>query len=185
MFDMIKTYEEFVNEQRSKKFSKSPITKDMEKILNDSIDYLRTLGLNDEECKEFYNISKDCIESDYDGFIYNRYDIESILQRLSGCDTIAGVYNALKTVFYGDYRDLEKWKKMYGDCPVEYGNYLGSMRLVFGELYLIDGDDYYVEYQDMEDVYGKYDVEEVLGYEEIDLDKEYNWKYDGHLEHLK
>ena len=155
----------------------------MEEILNSSIDYLRTLGLNDEDCQEFYNISKDSEELDYDGFIYSKYDIEGILQRLSGCDTIAGVSNALKTVFYGGFPELDKWKKTYGDCPVEYGNYDGCMRLVYGELYLIQGD-YYVEYQDMKNEYGKSGIES-WGYEEIDLDKEYNWKYDGHLEHLK
>ena len=63
---MIKKFEEFVNEMYSQR-------RDYDREM---VDYLSTLGVSDEDCREIYNIVKKS------RILYTPEDIENILKRI-------------------------------------------------------------------------------------------------------
>ena len=81
---MIKKFEEFVNEMYSQR-------RDYDREM---VDYLSTLGVSDEDCREIYNIVKKS------RILYTPEDIENILKRLPGCDSVEGIVDFIKTVLY-------------------------------------------------------------------------------------
>jgi hypothetical protein len=193
---MIKKFEEFVNEMYSQR-------KDYVSYERETVDYLSTLGVSDEDCREIYDIAKKS------GVGYSAEDVENILKRLPGCDSIEGIVDAVKTVFFGeDNKILSDWVENHnGDlnkCPIVLDDYSG--KLLTGVVWYCGALDKYsdddssfenegLEYL-MQDAWSEgysndggeeyaYEHFEDLEIDKVDLDKEYDWKYDGHLEHLK
>ena len=108
---MIKKFEEFVNEMYS------PYEQRMQsraKAIREFVEYLMELGVSDQDCREIDALAKDA------NFIYTVEETENILKRLPGCDSVDGIANAVKTVFFGTDEDLNNW---CGDvkCPVVRG----------------------------------------------------------------
>ena len=180
---MIKKFEEFVNEMYSPQEQRMQY---LLKQIRDFVNYLMELGVSDQDCREISDIAKDA------GFAYKPKETENILKRLPGCDSIEGITNAVKTVFFGTDEDFKKW---CGDvkCPVVmsfYGKLLTGVVYYsevlgmysddgyFGE----DGDDKMAEYACEEGIPDDYQpdwieshYEDGLDMYEVDLDKEFGW----------
>lgn len=177
---MIKKFEEFVNEMYSPTSFKRGVF--------DFIDYLESVGMTDDNIRaEIYDIAMD-----NHNFYYTPEETENILKRLPGCDSIEGIIDAVKTVFFGTDEDLNNW---CGDikCPVVIGV---NGKLLTGEVYYSEVLNAYAE--DEEDLVDigyewlakKADEEgildddqpdwvennwELLDIYEVDLDKEFGW----------
>lgn len=105
---MIKKFEEFINEMYS------PTS--IKKGVFDFIDYLESIGMTDDNIRaEIYDIAMN-----NRNFYYTPEETENILKRLPGCDSIEGIIDAVRTVFFGTDEDLDNW---CGDvkCPVVRG----------------------------------------------------------------
>lgn len=94
---MIKKFEEFVNEMYSPSSFKRGVF--------DFIDYLESIGMADDNIRaEIYDIAMN-----NRNFYYTPEETENILKRLPGCDSIEGIIDAVKTVFFGTEEDLNNW----------------------------------------------------------------------------
>ena len=179
---MIKKFEEFVNEMYS------PYEQRMQsraKAIREFVDYLMELGVSNQDCREIDALAKDA------NFYYTVEETENILKRLPGCDSVDGITNAIKTVFFGTDEDFKEW---CGDvkCPVVmsyYGKLLTGV-VCYSEvldMYSEDedfGDEGYEWLSIQADREGILDDDqpdwvsdnwELLDVYEIDLDKEYGW----------
>ena len=177
---MIKKFEEFVNEMYSPTSFKRGVF--------DFIDYLESVGMTDDNIRaEIYDIAMD-----NRNFYYTPEETENILKRLPGCDSIEGIIDAVKTVFFGTDEDLKNW---CGDvkCPVVmsyYGKLLTGV-VCYSEvldMYSEDGDfgdpgedkmaDYALDNSVLDDDQPDWisdNYMDMLEIDEIDLDKEFGW----------
>lgn len=189
---MIKKFEEFINEQNS------PYDNNMQRfreermrtsqMKRDFMLYLKDMGISDEDLKEIIPIVQKS------SFYYTPEEVDNIIKRLPGCDTIEGVANAIKTVFFGTNEDFNDWCGNV-ECPVVRGI---NGKLLTGRVYLCDkfkdnefaeneddlierGEEWLYRYADAEGVLDDdqpdwvADNWELLDIEEIDLDKEFGW----------
>ena len=178
---MIKKFEEFVNEMYSPTSFKRGVF--------DFIDYLESIGMTDGNNRaEIYDIAMD----NHHHFYYTPEETENILKRLPGCDSIEGIIDAVKTVFFGTDEDLKNW---CGDvkCPVVmsyYGKLLTGV-VCYSEvldMYSEDGDfgdpgeDKMAEYaldnsvlDDDQPDWISDNYMDMLEIDEIDLDKKFGW----------
>ena len=185
---MIKTFEEFVNEDYDARIFNS----------DEMYDYLKKLGINNRDLKYIFNLA------DKHGF-YSATEIDDILKRLPGCDSIEDISKALKTIFYGTDDDLKKW---IGNvkCPIVRsveGLLLTGSVWYFPQydLYANDTDDFFEEefYQALcqfteENEEYEFDIYEMDDYDfiefcdkliddgiivDVDLDKKFGWVDDG------
>ena len=166
---MIKKFEEFVNEMYSQR-------RDYDREM---VDYLSTLGVSDEDCREIYNIVKKS------RILYTPEDIENILKRLPGCDSVEGIVDFIKTVLYskkkivsnrdgrelkpGMYREgavrnidrLYDWIEEHGGdvnkCPVVRG--ITGKLLTGNVLYVVQFDSYGEDFEDFEEAVSEYGTE--------------------------
>ena len=177
---MIKKFEEFVNEMYSPTSFKRGVF--------DFIDYLESIGMTDDNNRaEIYDIAMDNHH-----FYYTPEETENILKRLPGCDSIEGIIDAVKTVFFGTDEDLKNW---CGDveCPVVmsyYGKLLTGV-VCYSEvldMYSEDGDfgvtgedkmtDYALDNSVLDDDQPDWisdNYMDMLEIDEIDLDKKFGW----------
>ena len=177
---MIKKFEEFINEMYSPTSFKNGVF--------DFINYLESVGVTDDNDRtEIYNIAVDNRK-----FYYTPEETENILKRLPGCDSIEGIINVVKTVFFGTDEDFKNW---CGDakCPVVRGI---DGKLLTGRVYFCDkfnefaededdfierGEEWLYSYASGEGVLDDdqpdwvADNWDLLEIEEIDLDKEFGW----------
>ena len=180
---MIKKFEEFVNEMYS------PYEQRMQsraKAIREFVEYLMELGVSDQDCREIDALAKDA------NFYYTVEEAENILKRLPGCDSVDGIANAVKTVFFGTDEDFKEW---CGDvkCPVVmsyYGKLLTGV-VEYSEvldIYSEDGDfgdlgeDKMAEYASDNGVLDDDQPDwisdnycDMLDIYEVDLDKEFGW----------
>lgn len=175
---MIKKFEEFVNEMYSPTSFKRGVF--------DFIDYLESVGMTDDNIRaEIYDIAMD-----NRNFYYTPEETENILKRLPGCDSIEGIIDAVKTVFFGTDEDLKNW---CGDakCPVVRGinGKLLTGVVFYSETlnaYAADLNDFEENLYEMAAERGIADDDQTDwvdnywdntddGYE-VDLDKEFGWR---------
>jgi hypothetical protein len=163
---MIKKFEEFVNEMYSQR-------RDYDREM---VDYLSTLGVSDEDCREIYNIAKKS------RILYTPEDIENIFERLPGCDSVEGIVDFIKTVLYSkkkivrvrDGRELEPglykegtvknidklydWIEDHGGdvnkCPVVRG--ITGKLLTGNVLYVVQFDAYGEDFEDFAEITSEY-----------------------------
>lgn len=175
---MIKKFEEFVNEMYSPTSFKRGVF--------DFIDYLESIGMTDDNIRaEIYDIAMN-----NHNFYYTPEETENILKRLPGCDSIEGIIDAVKTVFFGTDEDLNNW---CGDvkCPVVRG--INGKLLTGIVLYSEILDAYAADLNDFEEKLYTMAAEKGIsdddqtdwvdnywdntddGYE-VDLDKEFGWR---------
>ena len=175
---MIKKFEEFVNEIYS------PTS--LKKGVFDFIDYLESIGMTDDKIRaEIYDIAMN-----HHYFYYTPGETENILKRLPGCDSIEGIIDAVKTVFYGTDEDLNNW---CGDvkCPVvrdingklitgvvwyseTFDAYAADLNDFEDELFVMAAERGIVD-DDQPDWVEDYWNNTDDGYE-VDLDKEFGWR---------
>lgn len=174
---MIKKFEEFVNEMYSPNSFKHGVF--------DFIDYLESIGVTDNNDRtEIYNIAVD-----NRNFYYTPEETENILKRLPGCDSIEGIIDVVKTVFFGTDEDLKEWCGN-GKYPVVRGV---NGKLLTGVVFYSEQFDKYAETEeDFEELLSEYatvelgildddlpdwiaDNWEIANIYEVDLDKEYGW----------
>jgi hypothetical protein len=174
---MIKKFEEFVNEMYSPTSFKRGVF--------DFIDYLESVGMTDDNIRaEIYDIAMN-----NRNFYYTPEETENILKRLPGCDSIEGIIDAVKTVFFGTDEDFKNW---CGDakCPVVRGV---NGKLLTGVVYYSEFFDEYAEDEmQWEEKLAQMAIEqgvpddeqtdwidnrwEDLEIEEVDLDKQFGWR---------
>lgn len=175
---MIKKFEEFVNEMYSPTSFKRGIF--------DFIDYLESIGMTDDNIRaEIYDIAMN-----NHNFYYTPEETENILKRLPGCDSIEGVIDAVKTVFFGTDEDLKNW---CGDvkCPVVRG--VNGKLLTGVVIYVEEFDAYGEDFEDFAEMSSEYGTRngvldddlpdydffenaiEGVDFYEVDLDKECGW----------
>ena len=177
---MIKKFEEFVNEMYSPTSFKRGVF--------DFIDYLESIGMTDDNNRaEIYDIAMNNSH-----FYYTPEETENILKRLPGCDSIEGIIDAVKTVFFGTDEDLKNWCDDV-KCPVVmsyYGKLLTGV-VCYSEvldMYSEDGDfgdpgedkmtDYALDNSVLDDDQPDWisdNYMDMLEIDEIDLDKEFGW----------
>ena len=190
---MIKKFEEFVNEQNS------PYDNHMERVRierlrksqmkRDFAMYLKDIGISDEDLKEIIPIAQKS------SFYYTPEEVDNILKRLPGCDTIEGITNVVKTIFFGTKDDFKKWLED-NDCkdsPVVMGI---NGKVLAGKVYYCEaldayaededdlfeaGDEWLYDYANEEGILDDdqpdwvSDHWELLDVHEVDLDKEFGW----------
>ena len=204
---MIKKFEEFVNENIHQYHI-------FEENKHEIVKYLSSLGVNQEECKDIYDV----MQKSGKGIVslYNTDEIEEILKRVPGCDTIEGIVDFMKNVFFirpeyirkanGGYTTIDlfyDWVEKHGvdqdKCPVVRGY---KNKLLTGDVIWCDNHDTY--YEDEDDIFDSlYDeaADETLDdymedwvnneydnldIEEINLDKDCGWVDSGEwLKNLK
>lgn len=178
---MIKKFEEFVNEMYSPYEQR---IHNRTNAIREFVEYLMDFGISDEDGKEIYDIAKNA------NFIYTVEETENILKRLPGCDSVDGIANAVKTVFFGTDEDFKEW---CGDvkCPVVRG---ATGKLLTGVVIYVDEFDAYGEdFEDFWEMTSEYgtrngvldddlpdynffeDAIEGVDFYEVDLDKELGW----------
>lgn len=178
---MIKKFEEFVNEMYSPYEQK---IQRRENAIRDFVEYLSELGVGADDSKEIYELAKK------EKFIYTPEETENILKRLPGCDSIEGIINAVKSVFFGTDEDLNNW---CGDvkCPVVRGI---NGKLLTGVVFYSETlNAYAADLNDFEETLYAMAAEKGIvdddqtdwvdnywdntddGYE-VDLDKEFGWR---------
>ena len=163
---MIKKFEEFVNEMYSQR-------RDYDREM---VDYLSSIGVDDDDCKEIYALAKKS------RILYTPEDIENILKRMPGCDSTEGIVDFIKTVLYSkkkivsvrDGRELEPGlykegavkniDKLYdwieehdGDvkkCPVVRG--ITGKLLTGNVLYVEQFDAYGEDFEDFDEAVAEY-----------------------------
>jgi hypothetical protein len=185
---MIKKFEEFVNEMYSPTSFKRGVF--------DFIDYLESIGMTDDNIRaEIYDIAMN-----NRNFYYTPEETENILKRLPGCDSIEGIIDAVKTVFFGaDNKIFSDWVENHnGDlnkCPIVLDDYSG--KLLTGVVWYCGALDKYSEddnsFEDeglehlMQDAWSEgytndggeeyaYEHMEDLEIDKVDLDKEFGWR---------
>lgn len=187
---MIKKFEEFVNESYYDKNKRNILWK------QDVVKYLSTLGVNKKDCQEIYDIATAKNDEDVS---YDTSEVENILKRIPVCNSVEGIVDFMKNVFFikvnnvGITEDLfYDWLKEHGvkieDCPVVIGykNKLLTGDVVWCEYYGI----YFKDEDDMVDsvydnatneFYVERELEEIYesDVEEINLDKECGWVDNG------
>lgn len=184
---IIKKFEEFVNEDYDARIFNA----------RGMFDYLENLGVNDDDLWVIHDMAKK------NGF-YSAEEIDNILKRLPGCDTIEGITDALKTIFYGTDDDLKKWVGNV-KCPVVRGveGLLLSGDVYYFNKYDVYSDDaeeffeYVYQYVEESDEYDNSILEEMDDADFIDfieklvdddvitminLDEKFGWKDDGSWE---
>ena len=163
---MIKKFEEFVNEMYSQR-------RDYDREM---VDYLSSIGVSDDDCKEIYAIAK------RSRILYTPEDIDNILKRLPGCDSVENIVDFIKTVLYskkkivsvrdgrelkpgsyieGTVKNIDKlydWIEEHGGdvnkCPVVRGI---SGKLLTGNVLYVDHFDAYGEdFEDFEEAVSEY-----------------------------
>ena len=183
----IKKFEEFINEDYDGRILYGV----------EMFEYLENLGIDDKDLREIYKKSQ---KSGY----YMAEEIDNILKRLPGCDTIEGITDALKTIFYGTDEDFKKWVGNI-KCPVVRGV---EGLLLSGDVYYFDkydvysGDaedffEYVYQYVEESDEYDNSILEEMDDADFIDfieklvdddvitminLDEKFGWEDDGSWE---
>jgi hypothetical protein len=165
---MIKTFEQFVNEMYSQQRDNG--------YDREMVDYLSTLGVSDEDCREIYIIAKKS------RILYTPEDIENILKRLPGCDSVEGIVDFIKTVLYskkkivsvrdggelepglykeGSVKNIDKlydWIEEHGGdvnkCPVVRG--ITGKLLTGNVLYVVQFDAYGEDFEDFAEITSEY-----------------------------
>ena len=166
---MIKKFEEFVNEMYSQR-------RDYDREM---VDYLSSIGVGDDDCKEIYALAKKS------RILYTSEDIENILKRMPGCDSTEGIVDFIKTVLYskkkivsnrdgrelkpgmyreGAVRNIDKlydWIEEHGGdvnkCPVVRG--ITGKLLTGNVLYVVQFDSYGEDFEDFEEAVSEYGTE--------------------------
>lgn len=175
---MIKKFEEFVNEMYSPTSFKRGAF--------DFIDYLESIGMTDDNIRaEIYDIAMN-----NRNFYYTPEETENILKRLPGCDSIEGIIDAVKTVFFGTDEDLKNWCGGT-KCPVVRG--INGKLLTGVVLYSETLNAYAADLSDFEESLYEMAADKGIadddqtdwvdnywdntddGYE-VDLDKEFGWR---------
>jgi hypothetical protein len=193
---MIKKFEEFVNENlyQNRRFENNK---------HEIVKYLSSLGVNQEDCKDIYNVMQNSDKAIVS--LYDINEIEEILKRVPGCDTIEGIVDFMKNVFFikpesnrnrdGSYTTIDlfyDWVEKHGvkreECPVVRGY---KNKLLTGDVIWCDNYGTYYENEDdiIDSLYDNAANEtlddymedwvnnefENLDTEEINLDKECGW----------
>ena len=196
---MIKKFEEFVNENLTLKH----------RLENDKklVNYLSSLGVSQEDCKDIYDVIQKSGKKIV--LLYDIDEIEEILKRVQGCDTIEGLVDFMKNVFFirpeyirnanGSYTTIDlfyDWIEKHGvkeeKCPVVRGC---NNKLLTGDVIWCDNNGEYYEDEDeiIESLYddAAYETNDdnmedwvnnefgELDIEEINLDKECGWIDNG------